>query len=268
MVMYIVLGFLFVVIIAGTISVVVDLLRYGSSRLVNARKLLTPLTSSQKAILNKSFTFYQRLAASDKTIFEKRINQFMASKTFVPRGIPKVTEEMKVLISASAVQLTFGLPPVFLKHFQRILVYPDNYYSNISKKYHKGEVNPRHGVIALSWVNFVGGYADETDSLNLGLHEMAHALRLENKILNGESGFLNPSGLRTWEHFSLLEIEAIQSGKESIFRSYGATDLEEFFAVAVEVFFERPDLFEVQSPKLFKTLSLLLNQNPANWNIN
>ena len=93
---------------------------------------------------------------------------------------------MTAMIASSAIQLTFGLPKINLKHFERILIYPDEYYSTINKQYHKGEVNPRLKAIVVSWKAFVAGYADPHDGINLGLHEMAHALKLENIIKNGE----------------------------------------------------------------------------------
>ena len=85
--------------------------------------------------------------------------------------------EMKTLIAASAIQITFGLPSVYFKRFYQILIYRDDYYSTITHHHHKGEVNTR-GFIVLSWKNPVMGYINNTDGRNLKLHEMAHALRL------------------------------------------------------------------------------------------
>ena len=90
---------------------------------------------------------------------------------------------MKALIAGSAIQLTFGYPDVDFGHFWRILIYPDNYYSTITHRYHKGEVNIK-GIIVLSWKSFKEGFADSTDGRNLGFHEMAHALRLINIVEN------------------------------------------------------------------------------------
>src|SRR4051812_8975268 len=144
--------------------------------------LILPVPQRYKEILQKYFLYYQHLSPENKTKFEKKVTQFIFGKQFIPRNVDEVTIEAKVLIAASAVQLTFGLPNVYLKFFRKILVYPNDYYSSITKRFHKGEVNPRFGIIVLSWQSFVDGYIMPNDSRNLGLHEMAHALRFENLI--------------------------------------------------------------------------------------
>jgi len=143
----------------------------------------TSIQERYKLPLQKYFKYYNALNPTDKKLFENRVQKFINLKQFIPRGMEKVTDEMKALIAGSAIQLMSGFPKIYFAHFRRILVYPDNYYSDISMQYHKGEVN-MGGLIVLSWKNFVDGYIDQTDGRNLGLHEMAHALRLENAIRN------------------------------------------------------------------------------------
>lgn len=175
--------------------------------------------------------------------------------------MPEVTWEMKVLIAASAIQLTFGFPKVHLRFFRHILVYPESFYSSTNQRHHKGEVNPRAKAIVLSWRDFLEGYL-KPDGRNLGLHEMAHALRLENQVMNGEYHFLNKELLHEWEQHALRTMEEIRTGKETFLRAYGAVNNEEFFAVAVENFFERPSEFNEKHPLTYHTLCRLLRQNP------
>ncbi len=221
-----------------------------------------PLNPAYRKILQKNCTYYRQLPSARKSAFERKVQRFIMLKRFVPRQLTHVTVEMKVLISAAAVQLTFGLPNVYLRHFRTILVYPDTYYSTISRKYHKGEVNPAWGIIVLSWRNFVEGLANPNDSINLGLHEMAHALRLENMIRNAEHGFLNEKLMSRWEILSLRELSKIRKGENHFFRDYAGADEEEFFAIAVENFFERPVEFQEQMPDLYRVLCQILNQDP------
>ena len=150
-----------------------------------------PLATKYKLILKNNFPFYNKLELRKKKEFERKVQYFIHMKEFIPRQLDFVTDEMKVLISACAVQLTFGYPKVFLSHFKRILIYPDAYYSTINNSFHKGEVNPRLQAIVLSWKSFVQGYLDQNDGINLGLHEMAHAMRLENMIFNNEVDFFD-----------------------------------------------------------------------------
>ena len=161
-------------------------IEYAGKKAAPLKTKILPVPQRFKDILLKYFPYYQRLSPENRSLFEKKLVRFLYRKRFIPRNVDEVTIEAKVLISASAVQLTFGLPDIYLRHFHTILVYPNDYYSSITKRYHKGEVNPLFGIIVLSWQSFVDGYIYPNDSFNVGLHEMAHALRLENIVRNEE----------------------------------------------------------------------------------
>ncbi|HEY0261509.1 MAG TPA: zinc-dependent peptidase, partial [Chitinophagales bacterium] len=121
------------------------------------RSKVLPVPVFYKELLNKYFFYYQKLSPENKYKFEQKLCYFIAEKQFVPRGMPEVSQEMIVLISAIAVQITFGLPNVFLSHFKTILVYPSHYFSLITRQYHEGEVNPALGIIVLSWEDVAEG---------------------------------------------------------------------------------------------------------------
>jgi Mlc titration factor MtfA (ptsG expression regulator) len=174
----------------------------------------------------------------------------------------QITDEVKVLIAASAAQLTFGLPNVYLSHFNKVLVYPNDYYSTINNSHHKGEVNPRLKLIVLSWPSFVQGYIEHDSGRNLGLHEMAHALHLENRIPNHEFGFFDPKIFKAWRDHADQAMEDIRSGRNQFLRAYASKDIYEFFAVVVEHFFEKPKELEKAMPMTYQLMVKLLNQDP------
>lgn len=235
--------------------------QYAGRKAAPVKTWVLPVPQLYKDILQKYFTYYQSLSSGNKARFERKVCNFLYAKKFIPRNIEKVTIEAKVLIAASAVQLTFGLPNISLAHFDKILVYPNEYYSAITKNYHKGEVNPRFGIIVLSWKNFVEGYANQNDSKNLGLHEMAHALRLENIIRNEEYKFFDEDLVSRFDGYGRLIIgDMKQYG--NFFRPYAHTNPHEFFSVAIENFFERPEFFKEQFPDLYEILTRLLGQDP------
>ena len=251
----------FVLLGAGSILLVV-LVSYVAGGFLERRiNLFRPLAEKFKAPILKYNMFYQRLPLESKRRFEKLVKRFIYSKEFIPRNISEVTDEMKALIASAAVQLTFGLPDVTLLHFDKILIYPDNYYSVINRQYHKGEVNPRMGAIVISWQAFVEGYAEPNDGINLGIHEMAHALKLENIIQNGEQHFFDLEEYTKWIELARVEIGKIRNGEESIFRKYASVNEDEFFAVCMEVYFEQPHKLFDENPELYKTLSNLLHQD-------
>ena len=234
---------------------------YGLDGLLPKIKANRTLQLRYKSPISKHNKFYQNLPAKSKLKFEQKVGYFILTKAFIPRDIREITDEMKALIAATAVQLTFGLPEVTLKHFDKILIYPNDYYSTISRQYHKGEVNPRYKSIVLSWQHFVEGFANPTDGLNLGLHEMAHALKLENLIQNGEHHFFNLDEYQKWLDIAKLEIAHIRNGGQSIFRKYASVNEDEFFAICMELYFEQPHQLFDYNEVLYKTLSNLLRQD-------
>lgn len=215
--------------------------------------------SLNDTILEKNFEYYRQLTPDKKQIFNMRVATFLQEKEFISRGKLEITEEMKILIAACAVQLTFGLSPVYLSHFNTIILYPDKYYSLLNRDYHVGEVNAG-GIIVLSWKHFVEGYFYPTDALNVGLHEMAHALLLENRQY-GED-FLAPEHVQEFFLQAKVEYRKIQSGEESVLRKYAGTNVAELFAVAVETFFENPTEMLSEAPLLYNSMADLLNQDP------
>ncbi|TFV93225.1 DgsA anti-repressor MtfA [Algoriphagus kandeliae] len=222
------------------------------------------LNKEEVEVLNKYFPYYSQLRLTHQKEFKQRLEYLLTDKKFVARGnLLEITSEMKVLIGATIVQVTFGYPNVQLRHFKKILVYPDTYFSNISKAYHRGEVNPRLGIIVLSWSCFARGLADYEDGVNLGIHEVAHALKLENQIrYNGESDFFHPVIWTEYQELADEEQKLIRTGIDYFFRERGGEDSHEFFAVALENFFERSELFKARKPELYRALVRLLQQDP------
>jgi MtfA peptidase len=248
-------------ILYNIIDIVRIFIRWYFGDYANKYLLVARLDPLYKKPMEKYLRFYQNLDVPDKAIFEKRVQKFINQKQFIARGFERITDEMKALIAGTAIQLTFGHPSIYLQHFRRILIYQDTYYSEISQRHHKGEVN-LGGAIVLSWKSFVDGYIDYEDGVNVGLHEMAHALRLENAITNEEYGFLDDDILKKWTDLCYREIEKMNDGLSDFFRPYAATDSQEFFAVAVENFFERPQKFHDWNPDLYDVLAAMLNLNP------
>jgi len=214
----------------------------------------------RKAIL-KHNGYYKRLPPESRKRFERKVYQFIKSKQFISRNITEVTDEMKALISSAAVQLTFGLPKISLKYFDKIIIYPDDYYSVINRQHHKGEVNPRFKAIVVSWRAFVEGFANPHNGINLGLHEMAHALKLENIIQNGQHHFFDLVDYKKWQTLAAAEMAKIRRGEASLFREYASVDEDEFFAVGMEIYFEQPHRLNEYHPALYKSISNLLRQD-------
>ncbi len=123
--------------------------------------------------LTKYFSYYNKLVPADKERFVHRVKNFMAEKTFLIHAL-KGFREMPILISASAIQLTFGLKKYLLPNYTRIHIYPEEYVA--ASTLHIIEGNVQGNTISFSWKHFLDGYSEPGNGQNVGLHEMAHAL--------------------------------------------------------------------------------------------
>lgn len=224
----------------------------------------TKLTPEQILILEKYFDYYYNLPTDGlKNSFRRRVAVFICEKEFIPAGgLTEISDEMKVLISATAMQLAFGFPGVYLQHFSKIIIFPEEFILPDSYNTYDGNVNLK-GAIFLSWKSFLLGYKYPEDGRNLGLHEMAHALYFENAYKNMEYDFINNQALYRFAVLTKRELEKMQKGECDFFRNYAAKNRHEFFAVAVESFFERPAEFREKHADLYNTLAVILNQNTA-----
>ena len=108
-----------------------------------------PIEKAYLRELQAHFIYYQNFNPRNKRRVENRVQAFIDANEFIPRSYTHVNAEMKALIAASAVQLTFGYEHLNFEHFNKILIYQDDYYSKITRKYHQGEVNMR-GLIVIS----------------------------------------------------------------------------------------------------------------------
>lgn len=225
----------------------------------------TDVVPDLKKMLDDNFVLYKMLGEKDRTRFEKRVCRFIKMKDFrAGNNIIEITDKMRVMVAASAIQITYGYPKVYFNHFQTIILFAEEYYSTITGQYHQGEVNAG-GAIVLSWNNFMSGFSNLTDGRNLALHEMAHALRLTNIVDNDEYDFIDRDTMLSFEKIALTEIRKIENNENSFFRSYGAANLQEFFSVAVECFFEQPGEFQSYNPALYVLLTRILKIDLLNF---
>lgn len=211
------------------------------------------------SIISKVLPYYIQLSETNKKRFLLRVYNFRKAKQFHFSGI-EPNEEITILISAAAVQVSFGLKNYQLPFFTDIHILSDAYNALDSREIYIGHVSPTG--IYISWKHFVQGFADYTDGFNVALHEMAHALHHEN--------FINETGIdwdfrRDFEKltpvFGPLVAQAIMQ-KKSYLRGYAFTNFHEFWAVSVEYFFENPKGLKDNLPQLYNILVDTLNQDP------
>jgi Mlc titration factor MtfA (ptsG expression regulator) len=210
-------------------------------------------------VLSRFNPYYRSLNASARDRFLRRVLLFMEVKKFEYIDI-EPEESMPLLISAAAVQLTFGLDHFRLDYFRTIHILKDKYRYGLYNVPFEGHIS--EDGIYLSWAHFVREFTDYSDGQNVGLHEMAHALTYVNFTVH--DGRDNTFHDRFTEFSAVARpiFERMQAGESTLLDPYAATNYQEFWAVCIETFFERPTPFKRQLPELYFSLCTLLNQDP------
>ncbi|OMP31809.1 hypothetical protein BKM32_01740 [Mangrovimonas sp. DI 80] len=241
-------------------------IRYKRPLYVHVPFLLKSLNKKQLSILRNKFSFYKKLYPKQQRFFEHRVASFISDKDFIGRDGVEVTEEMKVLISATAVMLTFGFRDFYIGLIDKIFIYPEAFYSKINDSYHKGEFNPKLQALVLSWKDFEAGYEIENDNLNLGIHEFAHAIHL-NSYKEGDVS----SAIFSDSFKELIDLLSNDEGlrkslvESEYFRNYAYTNQFEFIAVIIETFIETPQEFKSLFPEIYAKTKQMLNFHFAGY---
>lgn len=209
--------------------------------------------------ISRHIPYYTRLSNAGKIRFLKRVYYFKNGKTFHFTGM-EPRPEIPVLVSAAAVQLTFGLRSYHLSFFKNIYIRPDAYLTSEFDELVVGHVSVEG--IFISWKYFLMGFENNTDGVNTALHEMAHALRHQNQLKEfGIDKEFKTDFAKYTQQYGPVLIEALLH-RRSFLRSYAFTNFEEFWAVSVEAFFEIPEGLKEYLPKIYDALCEVLNQDP------
>jgi len=211
------------------------------------------------SVVSLHFKYYNRLNLEEQRKFLFRTYQFQHSKNFHYIEVEQ-NAEMPILVSAAAVQLTFGLEKFKLNYFDDIFILRDDYHYGFYSRPFMGHVDQTG--IYLSWDNFIKGISGLTPNCNVGLHEMGHALAYVNFITRTEE---DKHFKREFHNFSKVArpiFTSMQGGAKNLLGDYAATNYHEFWAVAIEVFFENAVLFRQELPELYEAMSRVLNQDP------
>ena len=210
-------------------------------------------------IISSRIQYFNDLSPELKQRFIHRVHHYIGHKQFHYIGL-EAKEEIPVLTAASAVQVTFGLKSYMMQHFKNIYILADAYRMDNDEELYIGHVAPEG--IYLSWKHFLFGYSDNTDNINVAVHEMSHALLFNNYF--AKYG-VDKNFRVNYEKFSTTTgpiLADVITKRQSYLRNYALTNIHEFWAVSVEAFFENPADLKNNMPQLYDALCRVLNQDP------
>jgi Mlc titration factor MtfA (ptsG expression regulator) len=223
-----------------------------------------PFPEDWRQLLLRSYDHYERLPSEWRVRFENDLRVFLAEKRISGVGI-EVTEELRLLVGASAVTLSLGWPDYEWDQLTEVLLYPDDFDRDYAfgKDELAGQAHP-WGTVILSVPALYESFEVPDDAYHVGIHEFAHLLDVDQTHFDGIPVGLDAARAREWVAVVEKEMERLRSGRSAL-DEYGAHDPVEFLGVAVEAFFEIPQVMRRRHREVYAVLSSYFGQDPAAW---
>lgn len=237
-----------------------------------------PFRTEWDAQLQARLAPYSKLSAEEKTRLQQLIQLFLAKKRFYGCNGLVITDEIRVSIAAQACLLVLNQGWAVYPKLMSILVYPDAFRAEREQQLENGTIAAANhhmlgeswstGKVILSWDDVTRGARDFSDGHNVVLHEFAHQLDAQSGSTNGAPPLYRNS-YQSWArvlggNYTDLQ-QRITSHLPRVMDDYGATNPAEFFAVATEAFFEKPQQMKQHRPELYEELCKYYNLDPERW---
>lgn len=206
------------------------------------------------------------------------VSRFVTEKNFEGINGLVLSEEMKLVVAANACLLLLHLDMGPFPGVRSIILYPGTFVPRMPQldRHVRFEPTPEtapllgealRGVIVLSWDSVQQSAVEPGNGHNVVLHEFAHELDQEDGYVDGIPLLEAPQSTRAWARVLRERFEELQrktrDGEPDLLNAYGATNRAEFFAVATELFFERPVEMRERYPDLYGELKGFYRQDPA-----
>jgi len=250
---------------------------HWSRRRIRTNLLNTALSGHQRAIIAEKVPLTRKLPFELRGKLEGKINAFLNQIEFIGCNGLEVTEEMRLSIAAHACLLVVN-SDTWYEHLRTILIYPGAFKSRRTE--HRGYVVTERetvrtgeswsrGPVVLSWAHTQQGAINDRDGHNVVFHEFAHQIDDLSGHTDGVPNLDSTQNFADWERTFVKAYEShvqhVQKGRKTVFDAYGADGPEEFFAVAVEAFFEKPVALKRKEPAVYEQLALLFRLEPSTW---
>jgi MtfA peptidase len=235
----------------------------------NRLRRVIELPENYRELLLENVAFYRSLDNAGKLRFEEKIMDFLSYIKI--DGVNTAIEDLdKLLVASSAVIPIFGFHEWRYYNLRHVLLYEDVFNADrFSTTDQERNTSGMIGTGAMQQMMILSkpalrqGFKNETDKNNTGIHEFVHLLDKADGDTDGiPEQLLQKQYTIPWLNLMNDYIAEIKEGRSDI-NPYGATSKTEFFAVAAEYFFQRPDLLQENHPELFALLEAIFHQLPA-----
>jgi hypothetical protein len=229
------------------------------------RALLSePFPEAWRRFLLERCDPYERLPPDLRARFENDLRLFVAEKRVTGVGI-EASEELRLLVAASAVTLSVGWPDYEWDRLTEVLLYPQDFDRDYGFEMRElsGQAHA-WGTVILSAPTLLQSFARPDDGYNVGIHEFAHLVQMDQSRFAAIPPGLGAAHSREWSELLEAEMDRVRRGKSAL-DSYAAESAVEFMAVAVEAFFEIPLELRDRHREIYAILTAYFRQDPAAW---
>lgn len=215
------------------------------------------------ALMARHFPFAAELEPAERARFERHLKVFALDKHFEGAGGLEVTDEMRVVVAGSAARLARNLPLDVYDDLLTVLLYPAAWKNPRGEGGHLGEAH-QWGLVVLAWDAVRAGLHNPSDGHDTALHEFAHVLDLTDGRFDGTPELSAWADYHAWTRVFSKHYEQLRAlpNRSKLLRAYGATNEAEFFAVATEAFFEKPQRMKEKAPELYEELRRYYRLDP------
>ena len=226
--------------------------------------LAAPFPAEWREFLLEAYDHFERLPEDWRRRFEEDLRLFLSEKRITGVGI-EATEDLRLLVAASAVTLSLGWPDYEWDQLTEVLLYADNFDRDyaVGDSDLSGLAHP-WGTVILSVPALHQSFEYPDDGYHVGVHEFAHILDVDHTHFDGIPVGFHGARAREWVEAAEKEMQRLRRGR-SAFDDYGAHDPVEFLGVAVEAFFEIPQEVRRRHREIYSLLSAYFGQDPAAW---
>ncbi|MFB6272328.1 MAG: M90 family metallopeptidase [Salinibacter sp.] len=206
---------------------------------------------------------YQKLEEDGRARFERDVQFVLDEYSFEGVQEVVVTDELRLSVAAGIAVLLHGRPSWELPGSRAVLFYPgrfdETYHENLTASY--DGMAHEQGPIILTVSSVEASWDDPGDGKNVVLHELAHLFDFDNEGADGVPSLVDPASAPDWQALMRDEMRKVRQGR-SLLRPYAAKAPSEFFAVAVEHFFEQPTAMARHHEELFRALVAFFRLDP------
>jgi hypothetical protein len=210
----------------------------------------------------QTLPFLARRDPAEVTRLRELSARFLAQKEFHGAGGLVITDEIALSVAAQAVLPVLHLGLAWYDDFVGIVVHPDEVVARRTETDETGVVHAWEEVISgeamdkgpvmLSWKDVSGARDSAHEGYNVVIHEFIHKIDMRDGRADGCPPLPTKAARRAWMETMEREYEAFRErviiaerfgGETTWLDSYGASSIDEFFAVACEAYFVAPSRF-------------------------